>query len=743
MLLFLLQLACREPTVGHGVEASIGPFLQLPDGSFAARHPGGGSTAVFGPQGARLSGVRVETAAWGRRGRMAPWSGAGLAVSGCGEPADPARCRVVSGAPGVEEWWRPVDGGWEQGWTLDTPPPGDPGDPLRMEVAVAGSRVEGGELTVRDGEGRTWRVGRFAAWDGRGRSLPVEVAVGDGRFVVEVDDSAAAYPVVIDPVYLGRADVLPNLPRPDQFGWELDGGGDVNGDGFADVLVGGGGGLYSPVWVYHGSAGGVLPTPVSELLDVGAHLEARRFGTTVVNLGDLDADGYDDVAASDSAGGFYVFRGGPAGVDPLPALFQPPDPGDLLGSKIARAGDVDGDGRADLIMNTRGSAVVYYGDPVLLSRRDELAVQTISSDTKVAGAGDVNGDGYDDVLYSDEYERGQTGRVWLFYGSPAGIVPVPAATWAGSGPSAYFGRGLAGVGDVNGDGLDDIAVGEPGWNQDTGRVHLVLGSTGTPRAVYLHGDRPGDRFGTVVDGVGDTDGDGLDDLLVYSPVGWWQSGHSSVKVYRGSTTLPLDPPTVISGNSAFDRIWNAAGVGDVDGDGLADVAVTQNTGDVYIHHGCQADADRDGFCDVDDLCVGVGWTDGDADGSCDGEDLCEGDDLSGDSDGDGRCDDTDLRLAVTPLAPQQPFTATVQGALPGQLVYLLRSTDLGRGFIVGVGTSGLRSPDIMATAPADASGEVVFSFVAPAVLPQRVYLQVGVRRLPTQAPQWTEVIRVR
>ncbi|HEY3352732.1 MAG TPA: integrin alpha, partial [Polyangia bacterium] len=138
--------------------------------------------------------------------------------------------------------------------------------------------------------------------------------------------------------------------------------------------------------------------------------------------------------------------------------------------------------------------------------------------TSVAAAGDVNGDGYADVIVSAPYFQptafgADRGRVYVFLGGPAGLAATPAWTVTGDQDYARFGLVVAGAGDVNGDGFDDVIIGAPFYDHgaaDTGRATVYLGSAaglGATPAWTIYGDAAGALLGAVA-GAGDVNGDG-------------------------------------------------------------------------------------------------------------------------------------------------------------------------------------------------------------------------------------------
>ncbi len=287
-------------------------------------------------------------------------------------------------------------------------------------------------------------------------------------------------------------------------------------------------------------------------------------------------------------------------------LIVPTDRASKLGYSVANAGDVNGDGREDLLVGApgvdatfpqTGAAYLFLGPPGTARKSDvgdaDLKVVGYTEDEQVgylvAGGGDMDGDGYGDILLGAPYLSGggvTRAGAWYVVLGPGGPAMATSAAWGDAeGEADYDALGTSvASGDLDGVGQRDLVAGAPNANEDggdAGHVFLhagpVQGAQQPNRAASDLFGKPGDLAGTAL-AAGDLDGDGTDDLLVGAP-GSDGDGNGAGTAYlmlgpvAGSGLLSNNSDGFVTGLAAGDGAGASLAIGDMNGDGYLDAVV--------------------------------------------------------------------------------------------------------------------------------------------------------------------------
>jgi hypothetical protein len=501
-------------------------------------------------------------------------------------------------------------------------------DGLRQEIHLQQRPVGDGRVTVAIDTGTTstsagadqvllqsahgslrWDV--LGAEDARGLALSVSVATTGQQLQLSFDDASAQYPIRLKALLTGTADaLLASNQAGAQLGASVAGAGDVNGDGFADVIVGAS--LYDngqinegAAFIYFGGAGGFNTNADTVMVSNQA---SALFGASVASAGDVNGDGFADVIVGApffdngeiEEGAAFVYFGGAGPFEPnFDGRLQSDQVDAELGTSVAGAGDVNGDGFADVIVGARlydngqtneGAAFVYFGgagavfnisiDALLQS--DQVGAEL---GTSVAGAGDVNGDGFADVIVGASlFDNGETdeGAAFVYFGGAGAFDTSADAQLQSNQVNAQLGSSVADAGDVNGDGFADVIVGASLYNNgqsDEGAAFVYFGGAGafnTTADALLESDQVDAYLGHSVASAGDVNGDGFADVIVGAyRYDNGQTDEGAAFVYLGSAgAFNTGADAQLQSNQANARLgWSVAGAGDVNGDGYADVLV--------------------------------------------------------------------------------------------------------------------------------------------------------------------------
>ncbi|MBY8977381.1 FG-GAP repeat protein [Rhodobacteraceae bacterium NNCM2] len=483
--------------------------------------------------------------------------------------------------------------------------------------------------------------------------------------------------------------------------------GDINGDGIDDFVIGAqnvdrGQAYYTNEGAAFVVFGSRDPEDlVAEELDggdgfiiIGAS-PYNYVGSSVADAGDFNGDGIADILVgargydygnSAGAGATYVIFGkdggfGPAldlgALDPSDGMLITVSEGDAgLGFTVAKAGDLNDDGFDDILLGAPYSqddshTWVVFGTDTGLPETFDLSLLTANEGALIpdfgsvdffnqdfAALGDVNGDDIDDIAIA---VKGGSAR--LIFGADTGVggvfVPDAYNTTLISSSGFYgtgFGYSIAGGGDINGDGINDIVIGSNfadiggGSSDYTGAVFVIFGQSGGfdetldpatldgTNGFRIDGEVVGSRFGEDVSFIGDVNGDGIDDLMVGAIYGGTDAGNynatgeafilfgrdttsgASFDAVAGMETLDASEALrLIGAEPASATGVSISGGKDLNGDGVSDLIIAapgtgettiSGVGEAFVVFGgdelAGLDADGDGFIDLGDLLDGIG-----------------------------------------------------------------------------------------------------------------------------------------
>jgi FG-GAP-like repeat/FG-GAP repeat len=366
-----------------------------------------------------------------------------------------------------------------------------------------------------------------AAGDGFGSAVASAGDVnGDGYPDIIVGSISTDERLGYAKVYFGGAnlDSIPDLTLvtsfPDRYGNDfygriVSGAGDVNGDGYDDLLVSASGSAgtapYTAVFLYYG---GPQPDEIADLIFMG-----EPFFGYALAVGDLNADGYSDlvigfdvlpVSHDGGVGGVHIYYGGPS-MDTQPDVtilgeFE----GDNFGLWVSAPGDVNCDGYNDLMVGARnagpehiGLVYVFYGGATGPDTTPDLRIP--SSTGRSFAAGDLDRDGCNDVIALNFYTW--DGTPWLYYGGVS-LDSIPDLALDDTFTLPFR------VGDMNLDYYEDLVLYRYPWG-----IEFLFGAAEMDSSVdaALISPHPGNAFGVAVAPLGDIDGDGFQDMIIGAP----------------------------------------------------------------------------------------------------------------------------------------------------------------------------------------------------------------------------------
>lgn len=380
----------------------------------------------------------------------------------------------------------------------------------------------------------------------------------------------------------------------DFLGSQIAAAGDVDADGIPDVILGAkytapGGVLQAgSAFVYSGKSGALLWR-----FD-GAE-SFGWFGGSTAGVGDIDGDGFGDLlvgapnqspGGSYRAGSAYIFSGA-SGL--LIRQFDGQGPYHNFGIAVAGASDLDGDGLGDVIIGApgadpgggfAGSTYVYSSATGALIWRFNGIQDGEKMGSAVANVGDVDGDNIDDIAIGAEsaahHGLSFAGAVYVYSGASGDLI------WQFDGKAAYdaFGSSVARAGDVNGDQRADLVIGIPGSDShgypNAGAALVYCGASGEA-LWHFTGISPGDQLGGCVSGGGDVDGDGFADVLAGARTSEGNAQLGRAYLWSGATGELIQDWI---GSSWGDTLGSAVAlIGDLDHNRLWEVAIGAQTAD--------------------------------------------------------------------------------------------------------------------------------------------------------------------
>lgn len=500
----------------------------------------------------------------------------------------------------------------------------------------------------------------------------------DASRISENDFVLSSAPGVVDLYNLDAEDgfVIQGERFDDRAGYDVGSAGDINGDGIDDIIIGA---RYADVngnknagksYVIFGSEEGFQSSLSLTELDgsngfvIFDTQNLGNFGRSVNGAGDVNGDGYDDLIVSTyTTGEVYIVYGSGQGfeatldvatLDGTNGFTFVGSGSDNTGSSVNAAGDVNGDGIDDLLIGSPfapsgGYSVVVFGssqgfDALLsISEIDGTNGFIMEGDksgdysgSSVASVGDVNGDGLDDIIigaYSaDSNGQEASGAAYVVFGSQDGFDQTLQLSaldgedgfiLQGSDYGERAGYSVSGIGDFNGDSLDDFIIGAYGVGDTSapsaGKSYVIFGSESGfdstvdlssldgVNGIILSGESGEDWSGYSVSAAGDVNGDGLDDVLIGAPYADHnnQSGAGEAYIVFGSTET-FDPNLNLSELDGTDGIifrgvfdgdqtgFAVSAAGDINDDGYDDILIAAPTswpdgkagaGQVYVVYG--------------------------------------------------------------------------------------------------------------------------------------------------------------
>jgi len=386
-----------------------------------------------------------------------------------------------------------------------------------------------------------------------------------------------------------------------KFGFSVSAGGDVNNDGYDDIIIGAYGynDYTGRVYIYYGG------NPMDSSADIIMTGEGKdnHFGIAVSTAGDINNDGFDDIIVgasfyNTSTGRVYLYYGGSSMNNIADIIITGEGVETNFGCSTSFAGDINKDGYDDILVgaygynNHTGRAYLYYGGSPMDDKPDIIFTGEGESNEfgiSVSNNEDVNNDGYDDITIGAHLYGDNTGRVYIYYGSSM-TDNNPDIILTGETRNNHFGRAIS-SGDINNDGFDDVLVGAYGYNDYMGRVYIYYGGNSIDDKVdiIISGEETDSMFGISVSSGCDINNDNYDDVIVGASN--YNNNTGRAYIYYGANTIDNIADIIITGEGVYNEFGRSVSMaGDINNDGYNDIIVgaygyDHCTGRAYIYYG--------------------------------------------------------------------------------------------------------------------------------------------------------------
>lgn len=396
--------------------------------------------------------------------------------------------------------------------------------------------------------------------------------IGNSSYTVNTDSAFRNFQYAVDSSQDYQKDSLSSIPdlvlRANPgfglFGWaQSEFAGDVNGDGFDDVLIRSRNVQQNQdmINLYFGNS---ILDSISDLSFISDLTDYDYLVTGSISiLLDVNGDGFDDIligapSYNSNSGRAYLYFGGVNIDNNVDIIFESPT-GGAFGNSVSSAGDLNNDGYGDFIIGAygfgtgyqNGNAYIYFGGPIVNSS-PSLVLPGLGGlfGHEVSDAGDVNADGFDDVIIGAPLN----GKAYIFLGGVT-MNSVPDVVFESSGGTGFS---VSAAGDVNSDGFDDVLIGNEG-----GIAYVLLGALNMNNSPDVIFSGPF-SFGKHVSNCGDVNSDGYDDIIIGT------RDANRIEVYFGGEQMDNQSDFSYTGTVFGDFGYHVGHAGDFNGDGASD-----------------------------------------------------------------------------------------------------------------------------------------------------------------------------